>query len=322
MLNHNRSGLLLALQSLQLPQGSRVGVMAYNCHTVMNAVDRAGYKIVFVDITMGLKMDVEDLRKKKERLSALIVSHLFGLANDIEIIKSVCPDIPIIEDCAHTYAMDSCGRMGDFAVYSIGVGKFPSVGDGGVLRVNNPGYRNVVGHLYAKLPKYSKKEERQLMLKLIAMQWLYSPWVYSFVTLPLLKHNKNRSIPSEKKTSVLKMSDGIAAVYCTILQEIEKQKKLNQSVAESLTGYFSKRKEIRLINTDLRNSNCFMFPVYCESPELLKKEFRNMGIETETHFHNCIIWCKSYGYRDGECPTAEHLLKHLLMIPTYKKLKL
>lgn len=37
LLNHARTGIVMALRAA-LPDGGRVGVMAYNCHTVANAV--------------------------------------------------------------------------------------------------------------------------------------------------------------------------------------------------------------------------------------------------------------------------------------------
>ena len=42
--NHARTALRIALSSLGLPKGSRVGVFIYNCHTVPAAVIKAGYE--------------------------------------------------------------------------------------------------------------------------------------------------------------------------------------------------------------------------------------------------------------------------------------
>ena len=322
LLNHNRSGLLIALRALQLSPGSEVGVMAYNCHTVMNAVEQAGYKVVFIDVTMELTMDLDDLRRKGQGLSALVVTHLFGIANDVDAIRLACPGIPVIEDCAHAYGMDSCGLKGDFASYSIGVGKYPSIGDGGILKVNNLGYMGAIERQLAQIQCYSWMQESRLFMKLVVSHWLYRPVLYSIVTLPLLKRG-NRKVASAKENILpLKMSAGISAIYERVLPKIEAQLRCRQAVAESWAVYFSNREDCHSINLDLRNSNCFMFPLYCESPVRLKKEMRSHGIEAETHFRHCIEWCKAYGYRDGECPQAEHLVNHLLMIPTYKEMKL
>ena len=49
LLNHARTGIVMALRAA-LPDGGRVGVVAYNCHTVANAVVNAGCTPVFVDV--------------------------------------------------------------------------------------------------------------------------------------------------------------------------------------------------------------------------------------------------------------------------------
>ena len=41
LLNHARSGIVMALRTT-LPHGGKVGVVAYNCHTVANAVVQSG----------------------------------------------------------------------------------------------------------------------------------------------------------------------------------------------------------------------------------------------------------------------------------------
>ena len=65
LLDHARSGILLALKAMGLPKGSGVGVMVYNCHTVPNAVHQAGYELVFLDVTDDLRLDMEDLNPKQ-----------------------------------------------------------------------------------------------------------------------------------------------------------------------------------------------------------------------------------------------------------------
>ena len=322
LLNHNRSGLLLALQALHLPQGSIVGVMAYNCHTVMNAVSEAGCHVRFIDVTKELKMDLNDFRKKSEGLSALIVSHLFGIANDIDAIMEICPDIPIIEDCAHAFGMKQCGIKGDFAVYSIGRGKFPSIGDGGILKVNNADYKTEIERLYAELLEYSGKQERKLYVKLLVSHWLYKPFVYSVLTLPLLKRGNRKIAPAKEQIKPRKMSKGIAAVYNVVLPNVEQLMKQRQIVSDYLISYYKRVGGVMVVNNNTTESNCFMFPLYCDNPSAIKTDLHHKEIEAETHFRYCLVWGKEYGYKEGDCPNAEDLVCHLLMIPTYRTLRL
>ena len=101
--NHGRTGIRLALSALELPEGSRVGVQVFNCHTVFNAIKTAGYNPVFIDITDQFQIDIDDLKKKSNKIDALIITHLFGIPADIDKVYDILSDIPVIEDCAHSF---------------------------------------------------------------------------------------------------------------------------------------------------------------------------------------------------------------------------
>ena len=102
LLNHARTGIYMALQA-SLPRGGRVGVMAYNCDTVMNAIYQAGCECVFLDVNDDLQIDDDALYMK--RMDAIVVTNLFGIHNDIDAIKKKCPNLIIIADIAHGYVL-------------------------------------------------------------------------------------------------------------------------------------------------------------------------------------------------------------------------
>ena len=311
LLNHARSGIMLALQALALPAGSKVGVMAYNCHTVFNAVRQAGYQPVFLDVTDTLVLDKDDLVRKRESLRALVVTHLFGILNDVDFIRKKYPDLPVIEDCAHAYGLDQIS--GDFAVFSIGQGKLPSLGDGGILFVKNRKYDETIVRLYSDLPAYSWLGRLKQSLVMWIKSLSYIPFVYSSVTRII----KSRRKPFSGVEDVVprKMSKGIRALYSmalnTIPGEIAKRKKKWSEVSAFLCG-------LPGVNRVLGASvNGFMAIVECEDVNLVKMRMQQQEIETETHFGHCIDWAKAFGYEEGSCPRTEFLVRHLLMVPTY-----
>jgi hypothetical protein len=59
-----------------------------------------------------------------------------------------------------------------------------------------------------------------------------------------------------------------------------------------------------------------------ENPEKVVEIFAAYAVEVATHFARAIEWAKEFGYTEGECPMAERLTKELIMIPTYKEIKL
>lgn len=313
MVNHARTGIALALQSLNLPKGAGVGMLCYNCKSVMTAIASCGYQIVFIDVTDRLTVDYDDLKKKSEHLSAFVVSHLFGLPSDVDAIRQILPDVPIIEDCAHAYGSVGIGIKGDFAVYSIGMGKFPSIGDGGILHVNNLAYKDKIDALYRRLPCYSWKDKASLFFKMETKSCLYTPWVYRYVTLPFLKTKGKVKI--DQQLSKRRMAVGIQRIYDDLLPEMEEKIARRKRQCASVASELIEKGYSPIYDS---RANGFMLPVCCDNPTALKKIIWNTkGLETATHFHQCIQWAKAFGYVEGGCSNTERLVDHLLMIPTY-----
>ena len=309
-LNHCRSGIQLALQALELQPQTGVGMMVYNCHTVMNAIRQAGCKPVFVDITEGMTIDMEDLTKKREQIQVLIVTHLFGIINDVKEIKKRYPDLIIIEDCAHCFEHEI---EGEFGVYSVGQGKFPAIGDGGLLKANSIESERIreLEDMYAALPGYTKKQERKLYVRLWMKAMMYSKGLY-WLTRRMKGMRELGSESVREEVTIKKMSRGIANILA------HKRDDYPVAVQERLQNTAITSERVRELGSEcIIGENAFMAVVMCEEPEALKKMLAKRGIETETHFKHCIDWAKQFGYVEGSCPMAEKLVNHLLMVPTY-----
>lgn len=307
LLNHARTGLLLALQSMGLSKGSRVGVMIYNCHTVADAVIQAGFTPVFVDVNNSLQIDDADLRKKAQNMDALIVTHLFGIENDMSIVRSIVPNIPVIEDCAHAFG--KVHTEGDFAVYSIGQGKFPSIGDGGIVVVNNSRYLKTIQQIYDRIPPYTAWQQFLLLCRLNAKAALYTPSIYSALTQHL--KSKRKSV-TKHSIEAFRMSDGIRAIYT-----IERQRTEVRIARQKQNADYWRTRMLDKAQDSIIGDNAFMLVVRTTDKNALKAWFAKQGIETATHFEKCIEWAVERGYKHGECPNAEKLTDELLMIPTY-----
>lgn len=307
LLNHARTGLLIALQALGLKENSRVGVMAYNCHTVTEAVVQAGCKPVFIDVTDMLQLDKQDLYKKSQDIDTLIVTHLFGIENDITSIREIIKDVPIIEDCAH--AGGKVHTEGDFAVYSIGQGKLPSIGDGGILVVNNRRWQCATEQIYRCVPSYTRWQETKLWMQLWIKAVLYAPVIYDMITYRL---KQKRNEVNHSMIDVRRMSKGIRAIYNTERKNIDSQIVKQQKNA----AYWNSQMK-DMVQGTIVGDNAFMLVAHTKDVDALKRWFKRYGIETATHFAHTIDWAEKFGYKRGTCPTAEKLTKELLMVPTY-----
>ena len=304
LLNHARSGIVLALRA-SLPDGGRVGVVAYNCHTVANAVVNAGCTPIFVDVTEELKIDVATIPTD---LDAIVVTNLFGIRNDISAIRKRCPKAIIIVDNAHGYGLPT---EGDFTVYSINQGKFPALGEGGIL-IMNEGIRELV-KAYDALPSYSILEQVKLFGSMIMKAIAYSRCIYGLAR----RGKRMRELGNDRireRVVMRKMAPGVSQIYRTWLPCVETAIAVQRQNATIMSERMRE-----LGNECIVGENAFMAVAKTKNPEALKEWFAEQGIETETHFKHAIDWAKEFGYVPGSCPMAEKLIRHLLMIPTYER---
>ena len=304
LLNHARTGIVMALRAA-LPNGGRVGVVTYNCHTVANAVVNAECSPIFIDVTEDLHIDIASIPSD---LDAIVVTNLFGIRNDISAIRKRCPKAIIIVDNAHGYGLPV---EGDFTVYSINQGKFPALGEGGMLIINlKSAIRNhklQIDSMYESLPEYSLLGQLKLYCSMLVKAFAYLGCMY-WLTMKM----KKSSSPKVHQEVVMKqMAPGIRRMYKAWLpaadEAIAAQKANAAKIADM--GYET-----------IKSDNGFMAIIRTNDVAAAKADFAKRGIETETHFARCIDWATDFGYKAGSCPIAERLVHELLMVPTYKKI--
>jgi dTDP-4-amino-4,6-dideoxygalactose transaminase len=306
LLNHARSGIVMALRAA-LPKGGRVGVVAYNCHTVANAVVESECNPVFVDVTENLRVDLQYLAGLQ--LDAIIVTNLFGIHNDIAAIRAAQPNAIIIVDNAHGYGLPA---EGDFTVYSINQGKFPALGEGGILYVDNPAYAESIQTQYASLKGYSITQETKLYLTMLLKSLMHTPWIYRALTLRMKQ--KRTSVACRSKVVLKRMAKGVSSMYQPALPTIPQEIAQQQRNAQTIAHYLLNQKWT--LHT-WWGDNAFMLIAQTSDTEALKNHLLQHGVETATHFARAIEWAKEFGYTEGQCPMAERLTKELIMIPTY-----
>lgn len=306
LLNHARSGIVMALRAA-LPNGGRVGVVAYNCHTVANAVVEAGCTPVFIDVTEDLHVDL--LYLAGLQLDAIIVTNLFGIHNDIEAIRKAQPNAIIIVDNAHGYGLPA---EGNFTVYSINQGKLPALGAGGLLWVNSDQYLASIQQQYAALPSYSKRQELKLFITMLAKAWMHMPWIYGLITRRMKNHRGKATC--RETVELRRMAKGVSRMYQqalpTIAEQIQQQRANAQQMADALISK-------GLAEQVWYGDNAFMAIARTKDTMRLSKYLAARGMESATHFARAIEWAKQFGYTEGQCPTTEILTTALIMIPTY-----
>ncbi|MFU8834602.1 DegT/DnrJ/EryC1/StrS family aminotransferase [Roseovarius autotrophicus] len=130
-----------ALRALGVAPGEAVLTNAFTLAPVPGAIASVGAVPVYVGVTEGLTIDLDDLAAKAGQGQArvLMLSHMRGHLADMEQLMAICDaaGVTVIEDCAHTMGAAwrgvPSGRWGKLGCYSTQTYKHMNSGEGGFL---------------------------------------------------------------------------------------------------------------------------------------------------------------------------------------------
>lgn len=137
------TALHLSLLALGVKPGDEVIVPAFTWVATANAVLYCGATPVFADIHLdSFNIAAEEVKRKiTPRTKAIIAVHLFGLCADMDAIKAVAGNIPIIEDAACAsgagYKGRPAGGLGTMACFSFHPRKAITTGEGGMITTDD-----------------------------------------------------------------------------------------------------------------------------------------------------------------------------------------
>lgn len=128
-----------ALRAAGVRPGDAVLTNAFTLAPVPGAIAALGAVPVYVEVTEGLVIDLDDLAAKLPRARVLLLSHMRGHICDMDRLMALCnaAGVAVIEDCAHTMGASwngtPSGRAGLFGCYSTQTYKHLNSGEGGLL---------------------------------------------------------------------------------------------------------------------------------------------------------------------------------------------
>lgn len=147
------TALHLAVVALDVKEGDEVIVPAFTWVSTANVVLYQGAKVVFVDVDpKTFNINPDDLKKRiTSKTKAIIPVHLFGLCADMDRIKQIAGNIPLIEDgaCAagSGYKGTPAGGLGTIGCFSFHPRKSVTTGEGGMVTTNDDKLAALIGSL-------------------------------------------------------------------------------------------------------------------------------------------------------------------------------
>jgi dTDP-4-amino-4,6-dideoxygalactose transaminase len=133
-----------AMRACGVAHGDKVLTNAFTLAPVPGAIAAVGAVPVFVGVTEGLVIDLDDLAAKLDQAKVLLLSHMRGHICDMRRLMAMCDaaGVTVIEDCAHTMGATwdgtPSGRWGKFGCYSTQTYKHMNSGEGGLLISDDP----------------------------------------------------------------------------------------------------------------------------------------------------------------------------------------
>ena len=133
-----------ALRALGVGYGDKVLSNAFTLAPVPGAIAAVGAQPVFVGVTEGLTIDLDDLGVKLDQANVLLLSHMRGHICDMDRLMAMCDTagVKVVGDCAHTMGASwngvPSGRAGAIGCYSCQTYKHINSGEGGFLVTDDP----------------------------------------------------------------------------------------------------------------------------------------------------------------------------------------
>ena len=323
--NMGRTSLYVILKALNLPRNSKIGVPLYSCTVVFDAIIKSGCVPYFIDIDIdNYTLDPVDLAKKIGGLSAVVVIHTFGRPADMDKIKEITGDVPVIEDCAHSilskYKEKQTGTLSFASFFSFK--KYLSMGDGGMIILNNDELVEEFQSVIDLLHSFTAINEIKDACVTYGHSFLYhKPWfgLFSYPIGSYLRSiaEQNDSLGDFKTNKIRKMHLSLLSEkLCRLEAKVELQRKNSFFLLGELED------TSLILPYERKNTYCnyYLFPIRFYSKKErdgAHKLLRGVGIDTAKLYGETPLKSKKfYGY-EGDCPNSEVVADTLLVIPNY-----
>jgi perosamine synthetase len=319
--NSGKTALTLILQALQTMSSKKeVVVPAYTCFSVPAAILKAGLKPRLCDV------DKKTLDFNYDRLAhmvgqdtlCVISTHLFGIAADLDRLRTLCEPqrILLVEDAAQAMGGRQndrfLGTIGDVGFYSLGRGKTITCGEGGIVVTDSDAIAQAMKHHYATLMIPHVMHAVMQLLKTFLMVLLIRPTLYWIpASIPMLKLGQtffDKSFPMARLP-------GANAGLMTLWRE-----RLAQSLTarQTVGTYF--QKELDLSGVQARPEAYLRLPLMAGSRagrDALFALSQRQGLGLSLMYPSALNAIKELRDPTERFPGAEAIADRLIALPTH-----
>ena len=295
------AALEIAIKALGIKKNDEVLIPNFTIISNALAVVKQQAKPVLVDCNLkNWNIDINQLENKiNKKTKAIIVTHIYSFANDMDKILKICRknSIFVIEDAAEViglkYKNKKCGSFGDISTFSFYANKQITTGEGGMISVNKFDLYNKCKSLrnlcFGKLNRFNHED----------IGWNY----------------RMTNIQAALGLSQIKNINKIVKKKIMIGRQYYKNLKLNKNLT-ILPPSISYSKNIYwVVGILIKNKKI--------KSSLLAIELRKFGIMTRPFFwpmHEQQIFKKMKLFKKSKFPNSSYLARYGLYLPSYYNL--
>ena len=336
-----RVALYAAVRSLIAP-GQKVILSPYTIYDVVNMVICAGGRPVFADIdpvTCNIDpLEIEQLID--DDTGAVIITHLHGLACDIERVVSVCRErgVALIEDCAQCLGGRSRGRhvgtFGDIGVFSFSRAKNVNAYYGGMAVTSDPVLRERVAETVRSFRLESTMRLVKRALQCLAGDILTAPPLFQLVTFWLLRQDTarglgmaNRLVRAENNPTLhqalpehyrRRMTPLQARLVMRQLGEVDRDMRIRIGLARRYHDGLSDLPEIGLPPLREDGSHTYLsFPIRVAGRDELVQHMMRQGRDVKTQHYVNLAELPCFSAYARDCPNVRTVAQQVLLLPIY-----
>ena len=282
--------LWIAMRLLGICAGDEVLVQGNTYIATVIGITMNGATPVFVEPDEHFGMDVDKIEKLiNEKTKAILVTHLYGMASDMDEIVRICKkyNLKLVEDCAQAhgamYKGKKVGTFGDIGCFSFYPSKnLGAFGDAGAVVVND----EILANEFKIFRNYGS--ERRYYNKVVGAN-----------------------------SRLDEIQAGLLRVRLRHLED------LNEERIKIAERYSHEIKNNKLkLPKPMEETTCVwhQYVVRCEERDLLKAYLEEKEIGTIIHYpippHLADAY-KYLGHKKGDYPITEHLAGTVISIPIY-----
>ena len=292
-LNSGTDALLMSLLASGIKRGDEVITSPISFIASASSIIHVGAKPVFVDVKNDLNINPDLIEKAiTKKTKAILPIHWTGRLCNMEKILKIAKkyNLTVIEDAAQAmgayYKKKHAGTFGKISAFSTHPLKnLNALGDGGFIITNQKKY-------YDKIKLY-----------------------------------RNHGLKGRDNVEIFGVNSRLDSLNAEVLSfRLTKLKKIIKRRTKNIQIYkkFIKSKSVEIINTKNNFIDAHvMFITLCDKRDKLKNYLSKYGIQslvyykTPLHLHKAT---RFLGYKKGDFPVAEKLVKKVLAFPHHQNL--